>query len=454
MTDEAAPASPPADTPADEPVAWPDWKSAAPADVWPAFFAQHRPPTVRVQGLIIQLHVAGEHEHVISAIESALINGQSQPWMYEVLALSMELAGRPRNQIERVVLSLSDFGTADYASMMYSAAYLTRFDRREAALRLYREASKLAPERPEPYVLGLKHARHLRDAAAVGWAAAGILSYAWTRDYATLHREAENAALEAEQWERRAGHTAEADAIKANVAAAHCRDLMVRLTWSGAGDLDLLITEPAGTVCSFENPETTNGGVLTHDGYGPAAQNCYEEYVCAFGRAGDYQIQVRRAWGNIVGDRATLTITRNSGAPDEKTETTTVLLSGGAAVVDVSLPTGRRTEPRQVTTLDVRPQIDERRFAEARRMRDRHVRGAALDEFTESRVQAARRAGAVGYQPVIQIIPEGAQTTAGAVVSADRRYVRLSMLPLFTNVTDVIPFSFIGPTPAGGESGQ
>ena len=39
---------------------------------------------------------------------------------------------------------------------------------------------------------------------------------------------------------------------------------------------------------------------------------------------------------------------------------------------------------------------------------------------------------------------------AGAVVSADRRYVRLSMAPLFSNVIDVIPFSFIGPTSGAG----
>lgn len=432
-----------------EPVKWPDWKSAAPADVWPQFFRDHRPPATRLQALVIQLHAENEHGHVISVIESALISGQSQPWMYEVLALSMELAGRPRAEIERVVLSLSDFGGADYPSMMYSAAYLTRFDRREASLKLYRQASKLAPERPEPYLLALKHARHVRDAEAVSWAACGILAHAWTTDYATVHREAENAALEAEQWQRRAGDPASADAIRSAVAEAQRRDVILRLEWSGKADLDLVVSEPGGTECSFQQRETVGGGVLTHDGYGPSPANCFEEYVCAFGRAGAYQVRVRHAWGTIVGNRATLTIVRDAGGPSPQTESRTIMLDGQDAIVEFALETGRRTDERTATTLDIPVEFDERAVVRrAHAIRDPDVRRAALDDFNASRLRMARQAGGIGYQPVVQVIPEGAQVSGTAVVSADRRYVRLSMVPLFSNITDVIPFSFVT---SGGE---
>jgi general secretion pathway protein D len=50
----------------------------------------------------------------------------------------------------------------------------------------------------------------------------------------------------------------------------------------------------------------------------------------------------------------------------------------------------------------------------------------------------------VGFQPIIQTIPDGAVLTVRAVISADRRYVRLSVSPQFTNITDVFTFSFIG----------
>jgi hypothetical protein len=65
---------------------------------------------------------------------------------------------------------------------------------------------------------------------------------------------------------------------------------------------------------------------------------------------------------------------------------------------------------------------------------------------------------AVGFQPVVQQIPDGIFMTVQAVVSADRRYVRLAVSPNFTNVTDVFTFSFVSgaqPTAAaiGGAGG-
>nr|ADY58456.1 type II and III secretion system protein [Rubinisphaera brasiliensis DSM 5305] len=55
----------------------------------------------------------------------------------------------------------------------------------------------------------------------------------------------------------------------------------------------------------------------------------------------------------------------------------------------------------------------------------------------------------VGFQPQISFISEGVSLTVQAVISADRRYVRLSVLPTFTNITDVQTF-----TVQGGIGGQ
>lgn len=433
---------------------FPDWKTSQASQIWPEYFRANQPSAPSVQALIIQLHGAEQHEHVIWAIQSALISGQAQPWMYEVLALSMELAGRPREDIERVVLSLSDFGGADFDSMMYSAAYLIRFERRAAALGMYQQASRLAPERAEPYVLALKHARAERDAAAVGWAASGILRFAWTRDYTELHREAENAALEAEQWLRRAGDAAAADELKATVAQAQQRDLILRLSWSGNADLDLIVEEPAGTVCSFENRDSPGGGVLTHDGYGPTAANCYEEYICAFGFRGDYRVRVVQSWGNPVGGRATLTMIRYAGTPQEETRTQAIVLNAADAAIPISLDDGRRTGLKVVSTFDLRTQFNAAALVERLPERtDDAVRQAALDEYEESRKRSSRRAAAVGYNPVVQIIPDGTQLTAGAVVSADRRYVRINAMPVFSEIIDVFTFTFINGGGGGAMNG-
>jgi type II secretory pathway component GspD/PulD (secretin) len=63
--------------------------------------------------------------------------------------------------------------------------------------------------------------------------------------------------------------------------------------------------------------------------------------------------------------------------------------------------------------------------------------------------------GSVGFQPVIRTLPEGISLTVLAVISADRRYVRLSLSPLFSTITDVQTFSFAsgGAGTGGGQTG-
>ena len=69
--------------------------------------------------------------------------------------------------------------------------------------------------------------------------------------------------------------------------------------------------------------------------------------------------------------------------------------------------------------------------------------------------------GAVGYMPIIITLPTGTNLAAMGVVSADRRYVRITSAPLFSAVTDVHTFnigsgatqSTPGLTSPGGFSG-
>ena len=51
---------------------------------------------------------------------------------------------------------------------------------------------------------------------------------------------------------------------------------------------------------------------------------------------------------------------------------------------------------------------------------------------------------AVAQQPVIMVLPEGTQLSVQAVVSSDRRFVRLTMLPMFSQIGDVDTFTFEG----------
>ena len=426
----------------------------SPREIWDDYFSKRKPDPRATSRLILELHKAKKHDHVIAAIESALINGQGQPWMYDVLVGSMRIQKRPQEEINRVLASRIDLTGNDAASMMYTAAYFVRFGGEELALRLYRQASRIDPTRPEPYVLSLKLARQKKDYEAIQWAATGILTTAWTRNHRDLHRQAEDAAANAIQELKKAGRDDEADKLASAMSAARTRDLVLRLDWSGAGDLDLLVEEPTGTTCSTSKPQTANGGVHTHDGFGPKQKNCYEEYICAQGMPGKYRVRIRHVYGTIVGKRATLTAIRGLGTPQETRRVFPVQLSREDRIIRLSLPKGRRTVMAVVPKRQ--PLIAEtgsgsrlkRVFTmspEARRVGR---------QFGRARQMLPGRQG-VGYRPVVSVLSEGVSMSAMAVVSGDRRYVRLTTVPTFSTITDVFTFSFVNTgNPNGGGQGQ
>ena len=392
----------------------------------------------------MRLHKAKKHDHVIALINAAMLNGQAQPWMYDVLAMSMEITGRPKKQIERVLLSRLDFTATDVPNMIFSAAYLKRFGGDQQALNLYRQASKLQPTRPEPYVLGLKIADKLKDYDAIGWGAAGVLAYVWTPGFQLRHQEALDIVAQAEKDLKQAGNSEQLKKLRMTVTAARQRDLVLKLSWNGTGDLDMLVEEPLGTVCSYAEPISQGGGIYIHDGYGPNQKNCFEEYICPYGLSGDYRVRVRHEGGSIVGKRATLTIIRYHGGEKQQVHKMPLVLEQEETVVRFNLPRGRREK------LSEKPHIDRTALEPAGRKTSRIPRirdtGAAGRRAARSYAQSRRnRVGAVGFTPVVQFIPEGVFLSGTAVISADRRYVRVSMTPVFNTITDVFTFTFQGP---------
>ena len=412
----------------------PKLDEGTPREVWQKFFNEQKPVPQAVARIVRQLHQDGQYEHTIACIEVALIEQTPQPWMYEVLGRSMELAKRPKADIERVALSRVDFTAAVVPEMILSAAYLKQLDLNERALAMYQQASRLAPARPEPYLRGLQIARDLNDAKAVEWGAAGVLTNVWLSGYQSHHREAENIAAVVEEKLRKAGRTSEADSLKAVVAAAHQRDLMIKLTWAGTADLDLSVEEPNGGICSDENRFTTAGGAYTHEGYGPKAANCFEEYICASALPGDYLARVSLADGEVVGRRATLTIRRYVGTPDETKKDVSITIDGKDKVVQLSLNDGRRQAllERPAAEMPVAAQIN---AAPAQ------LGVNTSRQFATGANVVPGRGGAIGFQPVISTVREGIGFSAMAVVTGDRRYVRLSVAPVFSQLIGINTFT-------------
>ena len=439
-----------------------DVKGKTPREIWEDYFSKRKPKATIVSRLILELHKARRHKHVIAAIQSALANGHGQPWMYDVLVGSMRIENRPQSEINRVLASRIDFSSLDAAQMMYTAASFVRYGGHDLALRLYRQASRISPHRPEPYVLGLKLARRLKDHDSVQWAATGILETAWTGNHQQLHKQAEDAALDSQQQLLQAGKKAEAKKLAEAMAAARQRDLILRLEFSGPGDLDLLVEEPGGTVCSRSQRHTANGGVLVHDGFGPDQKNSYEEYICAKGQPGKYRVRIRHIYGRIVGKRALLTVIRGYGTKYESKRKYTVQLAKNDRIIRLSLPHGRRLKDDVAFVPPERPLIEKPLYSGVRRSFGGYSPAArrAGRQFARGRRRLVGNARP-GFRPVITTLAEGVSMSAMAVVSADRRYVRITAVPAFTSITDVFTFSFVnngnpnggGGNPGGGAGG-
>lgn len=426
---------------------FPDVTSGEPRKVWNAYFKANRPDHRAVARLVDRLLRQEKHDQVAAVIQAALTHGQSQPWMYEALAVAMEAQGRPAAEIERVVMSIADFGVADFGTMMFSARYLANLNRNSAGLRACRSAALLMPERPEPYVLGLALARKEKEVASIEWAACGVLQHVWTRNYQQFHRLAENVVLDTRQSLLKESRQQEADQLEAALQTARHRDVMATLVWSGTADLDLIVEEPNGSLCSFENPDSPGGGVLTNDGFGPDPKNCREEYICANGQSGDYRFRVRHASGEVTGKRATLIIVRHAGSAQEEVTTRILTLGPEESVVRITLEAGRRQSPRQVSTARFVLPNEPRNVLVTRKIAPVTIQQAVADfdgDREEAEGRRIQRVGGVGFNPVIQIIPDGVTVTAAPVISADRRYVRLGIAPVFTNVTGVFTFTFLG----------
>ena len=80
-------------------------------------------------------------------------------------------------------------------------------------------------------------------------------------------------------------------------------------------------------------------------------------------------------------------------------------------------------------------------------VRDQATRDALIAQYQQR--LATVRSGNPGFAPVITTLPSGAQLGASAVVSPDRRYVRMNLQPFFSNVGPVQTFTFQNPTPFG-----
>jgi hypothetical protein len=334
------------------------------------------------------------------------------------------------------------------ASYMAQAGLLTR------ALKLYQQIGNANPSRPEPFSQGLALAERLNDASAIQWACVGLLSHAWTGEDKAIGEKAFRVARSTYEQLLADGKKSEAEAFEAAVRKAQQRDCVVMVTWTGEADVDISVEEPSGTIVSQREPRSTSGGVHLGDVSSAdskaQAKGYAEGYVCPEGFSGKYRLLIKNIWGRPTSGKVTVDVYTHYGTDKQRVQHAQFPVGDKLTAVEFELDGGRRK--------DALPEAQIAQVAKIQNAANRTVLAqqltnqgnlsagdlaAALALAGGGELGGLFRRGAVGYRPQLTVLPEGANFSTNAVISADRRYVRMSPSPTFSQVTDVSTFNFV-----------
>jgi len=318
--------------------------SKSPAKAWDEAFQSRKYASSVLAEAIYILHRQEKYDIAVEGLLSSLRNDHSQPWTYDVLATEMGLAGRPQEEIERVLVSRVDFATSSAPQMMLTAAMLARMDARPSAIQLCRQAAESRPFLAEPWLLGRKIADGTDDIRAQADFRLGILRHVHAPEHSADRREARETVQKLASRVQSDGQPQLATELRDALREAMAVDLRIRLKWVGRADLDLLVEEPNGARCDLRRRLTRNGGQLIQDDGGigerPEGQRV-EEYVCHSAPSGEYTAVVRFIFGNVVAGNAVLEVIKHEGTAQESKSSRTVQLSRQDARIAIELQRGR-----------------------------------------------------------------------------------------------------------------
>ncbi len=390
--------------------------------------------------------------------------------MYHAYAITLKATGAPTEEVERALLSAVDFAESP-EELLHVAARLEEIGSDAAAIQLCQQIASTDRYRREPYVIGLRIAKRLDRVEDLVWATEGILSQAWPDAFQAVVDDARLMARATQARLIEEGRSEEARAFSESLKQAVSHDVIVRVSWTGDADIDLAVEEPSGTVCSIDNPTTAGGGTLIGDAF-PGSKNdkqgtVSETYLCPEGFSGQYRLLVRRVWGNVSTGSATVELLTDVGRPSQRFIRKQLPLTEKDALVVFEVKEGQRKQEiadaqlahLQQVQRDLQGEVlgqfigDGQIDDNAQVLTDlyRDVRALTGGGAVNTGFLGGRRGG-VGFQPQITTLSEGATLSALAIISADRRYVRISPQPFFSQIGDVTTFNFV--TGSTGTSGS
>lgn len=449
----------------------------------------------------------GKVKDIIAVIGSVLRNGTPEPWMYEVLAAMMKKDGAPKKEIERVLLSSVDLN--DTSGQIYTTArFLEEMGMFERAFVLYRQTYELEPDHPMPIYYVMELAQHLDNEEMARWAVVSAASNVWQGKSKEMLAGCELLAEQVMEKMRKTGRTEDLLAFQKELKDASAKDCILEVTWAGEAGLDLTVKEPSDTYCCYANWLSPSGGHLQKTLFDPTATGSSKlsenklTYICPKGFSGEYLAMIERSWGKVIGEVAVTLKKRDENGEikfetrylsfpeahegsyeilDKKTgEKKQIFRNNDKIIVLFDIENGRRTDPVESEVLELSlarqalpSQGEIRKFLYD--FTDKGIRaalaespaianvvsggatksitggtggdggGGGWDDYADYFPWAFARRGVVGYQPVVETIPEGAELYVDStIISADRRYVRVSPTPTFSQIQDIFVYRMYG----------
>jgi hypothetical protein len=316
-----------------------------PTKLWNNVFAKGGVKAEHVVATADFLFDAGEFRHTAEFLKANLRHGVVvRPWVFESLAVTMEMYGGDKEEIRRARLSGIALDPTDAQGFLSAARAMADRGQHDRAIAFCKQAAMLEPTDYHSYEVALAYAENAKDAGAMEWAVGNLVSQDWPVDNVLIQQNAQkrlNSLVATLKTDKRGD---EATKLESALKRLNQRDLVVQLVWDQSGapsELEMKVKEPSGSICSLEQKQSPGGGIMI--GYNLLDKTPSSQYVVSQAFSGEYEINVSRIYGDPLGNKARLIITQNAGTAKE-VRRVEILNLDRDLTVKVSLKEGRRTD--------------------------------------------------------------------------------------------------------------
>ena len=292
-----------------------------------------------------------QFKHATELLKAGLRSGViAEPWAQEALAIALEGSQGSKEEIERARVSSIDLAPKSPLAYIKASKAMAELGDPDRAVKFCKEAARLEPNMPDPYVNALAYAGDKKatpDSDIGAWAAGNLLTHDWAIDAPEHHLRAREFLKSETAKFISQNKMGDAQKLQSVLDNENRRDLIVQLLWSGGADLDLKVREPIGTTCSSLEKQTSAGGILLCDDFTQKDDAHSETYTVSEAFNGSYQVAVDRVWGRSLGNKATLKIIKHQGTPRQTVELVTLDLTK-QTTFSFNFEGGRRTSMASV----------------------------------------------------------------------------------------------------------